>query len=352
MHMGLFSSVPTHRQQVLATWQSLQPYSLPLRVLSESWPPVLPKCEGGLLSAWQNRGHSTQRWLETLSAFDELREYRDKSTLLRRAVELLRDKAGLERAAIFLLDPSGRRLFGTWGTDAEGHTTDERNIAFDAGASHREAFTNAQHGSAFWSRFSGVPLFAESARGTIVVRTGENVIIPIPGRGGSLGLVACDWALTGARADTETLLRATFLTRILSLELDARRDALLRDDVNPVDARGQGEATEIAARATQLLYADPNLDRHLLARRLGVSATKLGRAFKAALGESLRDYRNRLRLERYSSLVEPGGGNLLQAALDAGFGSYAQFHRIFRRRFGCSPIEHARRAGHGDDRRG
>jgi len=83
----------------------------------------------------------------------------------------------------------------------------------------------------------------------------------------------------------------------------------------------------------------------VLARRLGTTADKLGRAFKATLGESVRDYRNRLRLGRFLSLVDPSGGNLLQAALDAGFGSYAQFHRVFRSQFGCSPIEYLRR-GH------
>lgn len=41
-----------------------------------------------------------------------------------------------------------------------------------------------------------------------------------------------------------------------------------------------------------------------------------------------------LRIERFFTLVSPDGGNLLQAALDAGFGSYAQFHRVFRELWG------------------
>jgi transcriptional regulator GlxA family with amidase domain len=48
------------------------------------------------------------------------------------------------------------------------------------------------------------------------------------------------------------------------------------------------------------------------------------------MGMSLVEYRNRLRLDRVDALVEQGQTTLLQAARRAGFGSYAQFHRVFR----------------------
>jgi AraC-like DNA-binding protein len=38
-------------------------------------------------------------------------------------------------------------------------------------------------------------------------------------------------------------------------------------------------------------------------------------------------------------LVDSGGENLLEAALSAGFGSYAQFHRVFRAWRGTTPRE-------------
>jgi AraC-like DNA-binding protein len=83
---------------------------------------------------------------------------------------------------------------------------------------------------------------------------------------------------------------------------------------------------------------DPQRER--ARRRLGVSAGKLARDFKTEMGLSLVEYRNRLRLERFLALVDRGGGNLLQAALDAGFGSYAQFHRVFRSLLGTTPREY------------
>jgi transcriptional regulator GlxA family with amidase domain len=102
---------------------------------------------------------------------------------------------------------------------------------------------------------------------------------------------------------------------------------------------------QLAVRVVAELRRDPNLERTELGRRLGVTPDRLGRAVKAVLGESLCDYRNRLRVQRFLAVVDPAGGNLLEAALDAGFGSYAQFHRVFRQIFGCSPIEHLRAVG-------
>jgi len=324
--------------------------TLPLRVLQQQWPPVSPVCEGGAEPKRSTRGVAAEPWLSALAAFDELRRYRDRDTLLRRSVELLRDAVGLERAAIFLLGPPGMRLYGTWGTGAHGETTDERGIAFDAGTSHREAFAHARSGTAQWSRFTDVPLFAETSRGTVVLSRGENVIVPIPGPDQSLGLVACDWALSGRRADPEIVLRAAVMTRVLSPLLQLIGTSTMPETVPaksapPVDGRD----AELAARAAHLLYANPSEDRRVLAKALGTTADTLGRAFKATLGESLRDYRNRLRLSRFLALVEPNGGNLLQAALDAGFGSYAQFHRVFRAQLSCSPIEYLR--GHNGSER-
>jgi transcriptional regulator GlxA family with amidase domain len=53
----------------------------------------------------------------------------------------------------------------------------------------------------------------------------------------------------------------------------------------------------------------------------------------------LSAYRTRLRRVRALELVRSGRGNLLEAALAAGFGSYAQFHRVVRQRLGISPRE-------------
>jgi AraC-like DNA-binding protein len=66
---------------------------------------------------------------------------------------------------------------------------------------------------------------------------------------------------------------------------------------------------------------------------------------------SVVDYRNELRLARFLENADAEGKNLLEAALAAGFGSNAQFYRVFRARFGRAPREYLllRRQGKSSD---
>lgn len=75
-----------------------------------------------------------------------------------------------------------------------------------------------------------------------------------------------------------------------------------------------------------------------LARTCGASASWLSRLFREQLGVSLVGYRNQSRIERFFELYGEGRRrNLTQAALAAGFGSYAQFHRVFKDTLGFAP---------------
>jgi AraC-like DNA-binding protein len=73
---------------------------------------------------------------------------------------------------------------------------------------------------------------------------------------------------------------------------------------------------------------------------MGISPGHLARSFKTEMGVSLVEYRNRLRVERFFATVDRGGSNLQEAAQEAGFGSYAQFHRVFRKLLGTTPREY------------
>mgnify|MGYP000601510242 CR=1 FL=1 len=78
-----------------------------------------------------------------------------------------------------------------------------------------------------------------------------------------------------------------------------------------------------------------------LARHAGLSVSRLNRLFRRQTGVSLVAYRNRLRMNRFLDLYAGGARpKMLSAALEAGFGSYAQFHRVFRRMMGCSPRQY------------
>lgn len=81
-----------------------------------------------------------------------------------------------------------------------------------------------------------------------------------------------------------------------------------------------------------------------LARRSGLSTHRLSRLFKQQTGIALVDFRNRQRVERFLGIYGTGQRlTMLQAAFEAGFGSYAQFHRVFKRVTGISPGEHRRK---------
>lgn len=93
------------------------------------------------------------------------------------------------------------------------------------------------------------------------------------------------------------------------------------------------------AQALALMRSDGlHLGRSELAARTGLSVSHLSRLFVQELGQELRDVRNRKRVERAIELMRGGHiQSLTEAALDAGFGSYSQFHRIYTRLMGQSP---------------
>lgn len=81
-----------------------------------------------------------------------------------------------------------------------------------------------------------------------------------------------------------------------------------------------------------------------LAHRAALSPSRLSRLFKEQTGTTMVEFRNGARLERFRQRFADGRDcTLLNAALDAGFGSYPQFHRVFREAMGYSPAEYARR---------
>jgi AraC-like DNA-binding protein len=134
--------------------------------------------------------------------------------------------------------------------------------------------------------------------------------------------------------DAETaddVLLNTGLAYLLSFAWRAFLDS---DDV--VEGVDLHPAVETVAR---LLRDDPDAgDLAALARAARLSPAHLSRIFKAQTGLSISRFRNQQRLQRFVRLYDRGRRTTaLAAALDAGFGSYAQFHRVFREQTGRSP---------------
>jgi AraC-like DNA-binding protein len=134
--------------------------------------------------------------------------------------------------------------------------------------------------------------------------------------------------------DAETVddvLVNTGLAYLLSVAWRAFVDS---DDV--VEGVDLHPAVDTVAR---MLRADPDAgDLAMLARAASLSPSHLSRIFKEQTGVSISRFRNQQRLQRFVRLYDRGRRTTaLAAALEAGFGSYTQFHRVFRELTGRSP---------------
>jgi AraC-like DNA-binding protein len=146
-----------------------------------------------------------------------------------------------------------------------------------------------------------------------------------------------DAGLTGAPVDEIRQAQAAVVCALLGMMLDPRRGGLRRN-MAPVESRRQW----LASTTLEMLDKAPGMGGKEIAAALRISVSRLARVFKAQVGMSLVEYRNRLRLDRFAALLEGGCSNLLEAALNAGFGSYAQFYRVFRARLHAAPKQYLR----------
>jgi AraC-like DNA-binding protein len=305
------------------------------------WPLVI-----GSLLHFNFERKPAQGVVSVLAAADELASYRDVDTIARRVVELARDRLGLERVALFLLDDE--QFYGSFGTGMMGETTDERDIVFAMGDSHRDAIARASAGVSRWLVLKDVPLMAQIEGKTVVIGRGWNVLTPVLSRQGASGLFVSDAALSGSPLEESKQVQLAVLATILGNLLELKRQdggavpwspALSRPAGTSPRARTKTLSKGVAG-AMQLLRTDATLSLRGLATAAHMTPRTLAKHFRAQVGVSLLDYRNRIRVERFLSLVERDGGNLLAAALEAGFGSYAQFHRVFRQLLGVTPKEY------------
>lgn len=101
----------------------------------------------------------------------------------------------------------------------------------------------------------------------------------------------------------------------------------------------------VVRRALTLLTKDEsesNLEE--LARACGASKSYLSRMFHRQVGVPMSRYRNSLKLSRFVEIYKDAGQkNLTEAVFEAGFGSYAQFYKVFKQAYGSGPRDLMRR---------
>lgn len=95
-----------------------------------------------------------------------------------------------------------------------------------------------------------------------------------------------------------------------------------------------------AVRRALKILSETNSEQDLgdLATICGASKSYLSRTFHRQVGVPLNKYRNSLRLSRFFELYHKSRGeSLTKAVYSAGFGSYAQFYKVFTEAYGCGP---------------
>jgi AraC-like DNA-binding protein len=273
-----------------------------------------------------------------LRALDEIRSLDDTDLVLRRAIELARDRIGLKRVGIFVLDPARNVMLGTWGMDLSCTVVDEHQVIYDLCGSDQEALRRSADERIHFTVFENCPIIEHHRGETRIAGRGWVAKTPIRSMDGAIGMMFNDAGLTGTPVDEVKQAQAAILCMMLGSMLDPVRGLLGRR----AGALFESPSQSVVSSTVEMLEREPGMGGSEIARTLNISQTRLGRMFKAVKGMSLVDYRNRLRLQRFVALLDGGETNLLEAALEAGFGSYSHFHRVFRAQLHATPREYLR----------
>jgi AraC-like DNA-binding protein len=275
-----------------------------------------------------------------MAAIDRLARIDELDQLTREAVEFARETLGVERVCIYLVEDTEPEIVlrGTWGTSDRGVTIDERRLAHIYAREEFEAL-QALHGRGeLWVYHSLEPQTNDRRR-LPWTREDRDWLATTPlvyGR----EIVAVFYNDTGISKAPFDAAKQAKLAVFGGLLAGLTKDRLARQ---PVD-RSRTPVPMTSRFIHKVLYdleREPHLSGEELAERFRVSAGHLARTFKAEVGCSLVEYRNRLRLVRFFAIMRTGKRSLLEAATQAGFGSYAQFLRVHRQLTGLAPRDYS-----------
>lgn len=186
--------------------------------------------------------------------------------------------------------------------------------------------------------------------------------IPVSVEGEIIGLLQCGqvlgrrpdaaaWSAVRRRLATITptprgLRRLFFRTRVIGPEVQDDLAALLELLANYIaTARSHLKLQQFSPGRQIVLRAQSFIRRNLsqpltlaaVARSAFTSRRNLARHFRKETGQAVVEYVHQVRIARARELLTSSSRPILEIALDCGFGSVKQFHRIFRRLHRCSP---------------
>ena len=251
------------------------------------------------------------------SAFAELLTIDDDDAIVRRAIELARDTIGLVRVSIYLAAECRNVMLGTWSSDSSGAILDEHQVVCEMSSSDLETVL-AEDEADQYTVFEDHLIVEHRRGGTNVGDRGWITCTPIRCGEWFVGMMFNDAGASHAPLDQAKQAHVAILCCLLGTTLCS------------LAATHELQVHHLLMAAVAMLLRDPAVGRHEIARRLGVGSQRVTRMFASGLGVSLPDYRNRLRLDRFTFLVANGATSLPDAAIAAGFKSYAQCQQVSR----------------------
>jgi AraC family L-rhamnose operon regulatory protein RhaS len=107
------------------------------------------------------------------------------------------------------------------------------------------------------------------------------------------------------------------------------------------DGSASDHVAAVQLEMSETFYDHWSIDR--AAARAGLSRRRFTCLFRAASGQTFLDFLVSRRLERASMLLRAGEHSVVGVIFSCGFNDVSHFYRLFRRRFGCSPGQWAKR---------
>jgi diguanylate cyclase (GGDEF)-like protein/PAS domain S-box-containing protein len=150
--------------------------------------------------AEQQRQATTQGLFAVLSAADQLLSCPDVDTLARHAVELARERLGIERCAIFLLDDN-ECMNGTYGTNIQGQTTNEHHVRLGKAHWRQRRLQMEQQPEARWLVREQASLWEQRGQNGVEIGVGWSATTLIYSLHGPVGMFSNDTARTHAPVD-------------------------------------------------------------------------------------------------------------------------------------------------------
>jgi methylphosphotriester-DNA--protein-cysteine methyltransferase len=274
-----------------------------------------------------------------VSAIDRLARIDEIGALMREAVEFARGTLGIERISIYLVESTEPQVFmrGTWGTSDRGVTTDERGLAHVYANEDFQSLQTLHARGELWD-YRSLDSQDNDRRRLPWTREDRDWLAttPLVFAGEVIGVFYNDTAISRAPLDGDQQAKLAIFASLLA--------GVARERLGERVERARPPVPMTSRFIQKVLYdleREPHLSGEELAQRFRVSAGHLARTFKAEVGSSLVEYRNRMRLERFFAAMRTGQPSMQEAATQAGFGSYAQFLRVHRQLTGLAPREYS-----------